>query len=827
MALEFGFYDSYNGDRRYNARQMNGMLDGIINDGVYASVGNKFFTTPGTGMQVVVGTGRAWFKETWNHNTAPIPLDLDQADPVYSRIDIVALKVDKGDQARENSVVIHKGSVMVSPTPPILPTTDTTFYLPLAYVTIRANASNILASDIDILVGKSQCPFVTSILQQTNIDTLFANWNQQFTDWWTDIKATLNENVVTELINRIDQRVKISDLATEAEAKAGTSNDKWMSPARVKSVIDEFEKKVGIQGQSIGHIFMDAGLKVPPPNYLRCDGKYYKKSEYPALFDAIDLGYMEPWEISRTPFSSSTTDKSRIWDYSGGPTGNAYGIRVNPFGCAGIGMTALVAALQNGYFYSFFTNNVTQGSTIIAQSNGEEYRVSGSDYAYNYSFAYKVMSRSVYDRNLNEYFPNRLGFIPVKQLGFSDSSSPNNVKRFLYFGYDGSNSFYYANSAPSGLSAIPSQYAVVVPNAINFGGYCGYNKSFYIVATSTQGQNSNTGGTVYLIQGSMQYYYSHPSVSASAIGTFAPGSPPIMVGGNIFYRNTSGTYTKYRTGIIGNEIQDFELPENIYDKIKGCYIRTSPDFKVTLAISDRSLFDAQGFEITKIKVGNVSVAESKTYSVKIDKDDLFPTTSSITHPSITTDATGENIFVSYPSFNFNFKYATNRINTSVASEIAVVPIIDSIGYWTMRFSKMVMRLLIGVSNSSNDIVLKPTKDISFEQLINYYPIGAIEPFNISSAQQYVNGGLVIGEDYAFFGPSHNDYISHSINIINHSYPVGVNVATNQYLSPIITTKNIFRYLEENNALTNLIFPVPTLSDNGLRKINSPFFIKAK
>ena len=70
MAFTCGFFNSQNGDRKYNAEQMASIFDGLIKDGVYDTVGDIFAVTPGTGMQVRVGSGRAWFAHTWNNNDA-------------------------------------------------------------------------------------------------------------------------------------------------------------------------------------------------------------------------------------------------------------------------------------------------------------------------------------------------------------------------------------------------------------------------------------------------------------------------------------------------------------------------------------------------------------------------------------------------------------------------------------------------------------------------------------------------------------------------------------------------------------------------------------
>ena len=64
MAFTCGFFNSENGDRKYNAEQMSAIFDGIIADGVFTTIGDHMAVSAGTGMQVLVGTGKAWFDHT-------------------------------------------------------------------------------------------------------------------------------------------------------------------------------------------------------------------------------------------------------------------------------------------------------------------------------------------------------------------------------------------------------------------------------------------------------------------------------------------------------------------------------------------------------------------------------------------------------------------------------------------------------------------------------------------------------------------------------------------------------------------------------------------
>ena len=42
MSFTYGFYNSKNHDRTYNAEQMSSIFDGLIEDGIYESIGGAF-----------------------------------------------------------------------------------------------------------------------------------------------------------------------------------------------------------------------------------------------------------------------------------------------------------------------------------------------------------------------------------------------------------------------------------------------------------------------------------------------------------------------------------------------------------------------------------------------------------------------------------------------------------------------------------------------------------------------------------------------------------------------------------------------------------------
>lgn len=204
MALTFGFYDSLNHDRLYNAQQMSAIFDGIINDGVFASVGSHFSVVPGTGMHVLVKSGRAWFNSTWTMNDSDIDLTIDAADSLLGRIDTVVLEVNSEQATRANSIKVVKGTAASTPAKPTLTNTTTVHQHPLAHITVAKNTTAITASMIEIVVGKTDCPFVTAILQTTDITNLFEKWENDFQTWFSTVRSTLDGDVALNLQNQID-----------------------------------------------------------------------------------------------------------------------------------------------------------------------------------------------------------------------------------------------------------------------------------------------------------------------------------------------------------------------------------------------------------------------------------------------------------------------------------------------------------------------------------------------------------------------------------------------------------------------------------------------
>lgn len=184
MAVTSGFFNSVNGDRKYNAEQMSAIFDGIINDGVFSNVGTAFAVKAGTGNTVNVGIGRAWFNSTWIYNDAILPVKLDDSELVLDRIDAIVFEVDHTNEVRDGTIKVVKGTPGSDPKNPEMTETEYVHQHPLVYILRKAGSTEITQGNITNMIGTSSCPYVTGILQVQSIDNIVAQWQAQWIEWF-------------------------------------------------------------------------------------------------------------------------------------------------------------------------------------------------------------------------------------------------------------------------------------------------------------------------------------------------------------------------------------------------------------------------------------------------------------------------------------------------------------------------------------------------------------------------------------------------------------------------------------------------------------------
>ena len=188
MSVSSGFFNSLNGDRKYNAAQMSAIFDGLIIDGVFASIGTAFAVKAAGGLTVNVGIGKAWFDHTWTVNDSILPMTAPEAEVLLDRIDAVALEVNGTESVRENTIKFVKGNPSSAPSRPTLTNEGNVHQYPLCYIYRKYGTAVINQADITPMVGTESTPFVTGILQTISLDELLGKWQDEL-DRFTDARS--------------------------------------------------------------------------------------------------------------------------------------------------------------------------------------------------------------------------------------------------------------------------------------------------------------------------------------------------------------------------------------------------------------------------------------------------------------------------------------------------------------------------------------------------------------------------------------------------------------------------------------------------------------
>lgn len=196
MAIRCGFFNSVEGDRKYQADDMNRPLDMLITEGVFATPkgtpSNYLQVYPSEGMRISVRAGLAWFFSNWFINDADMPLVVDPSDVLLNRIDSVVAYVDKSEAVRAGNIYIKKGTPATSPVPPELERSAMRKEFRLANIRVNANVNAITQAMItDRRPYVEECGWVTSLLYQLDSSTLWNQWQAAFEDWFFNVRETL------------------------------------------------------------------------------------------------------------------------------------------------------------------------------------------------------------------------------------------------------------------------------------------------------------------------------------------------------------------------------------------------------------------------------------------------------------------------------------------------------------------------------------------------------------------------------------------------------------------------------------------------------------
>lgn len=227
MSFASGFFNSVDHDRLYDATDISRLFDGLIRDGIFASIGDCLVVKQSNQMNVTVGTGRAWFNHTWSYNDALYPMTIPPSEILMDRIDAVVLEINSVESVRANSIKLIKGTPSTTPTKPALTNTKEVHQYPLAYVTVGKEVTSIRQADIENCVGTSVCPFVTGILEVISIEQLIPQWKDILNRFVEENTANFNTWMNGEKQNYQAWLTAAKKEITDWEATSKSDYQKW------------------------------------------------------------------------------------------------------------------------------------------------------------------------------------------------------------------------------------------------------------------------------------------------------------------------------------------------------------------------------------------------------------------------------------------------------------------------------------------------------------------------------------------------------------------------------------------------------------------------
>lgn len=190
MAITYGFFNSLNGDRVYNADQMSTYFKGLIGQGVFEDVGGALQVLANSGMTVQVQTGRAIVGPNlkWLENDAPYNVSINASHVTLNRYTAVVVQCDVTN--RTISIITVDGTPATNPTKPAMTNTTTIQQICLAYVYVKAGATTITQANItDTRANSRVCGWITGLIDQVDTSTLFTQWQTAYEEFYAQMEA--------------------------------------------------------------------------------------------------------------------------------------------------------------------------------------------------------------------------------------------------------------------------------------------------------------------------------------------------------------------------------------------------------------------------------------------------------------------------------------------------------------------------------------------------------------------------------------------------------------------------------------------------------------
>ena len=224
MAIRSGFFNSVNGDRKYDASRFAEYFASFIGNGVFPNPSNCLQVISNNDMTVTVKAGKCWINGYIMINDDDYILEIEPADGVLNRIDRIVARYDVVD--REIRLEVKKGQFSSNPVAQNLQRDADAYELGLADILVSNGVISITQANItDLRLNSDVCGIVHGLVDQVDTTTIFnqyrawfnsvkdgteqeiADWQQQqyddFMIWFQSIQDILEGDVAANLASRI------------------------------------------------------------------------------------------------------------------------------------------------------------------------------------------------------------------------------------------------------------------------------------------------------------------------------------------------------------------------------------------------------------------------------------------------------------------------------------------------------------------------------------------------------------------------------------------------------------------------------------------------
>lgn len=213
---KYGFFNSVNNDRVYDASDVAGFLSKFFTNGIF---NNSLGVSANDNMTVSVATGSANINGYSYELTDTLTLDINESDSTLSRIDSVILRLNLND--RNITLQILEGNTATTPSQPTIVRSGNIYDLRLANITISAGAARITSDVIADTRFGSDCGNVTQAVLSLDTEDIFNQYNTMFNNWFEEIKDTLSGDIAGNLQNEIDNtRISLGLFDTTFDSSA-------------------------------------------------------------------------------------------------------------------------------------------------------------------------------------------------------------------------------------------------------------------------------------------------------------------------------------------------------------------------------------------------------------------------------------------------------------------------------------------------------------------------------------------------------------------------------------------------------------------------------